>query len=70
MTNRFARCTEIMPYTLRVATSFLPREPFKESRTRGAMIDGKFRVYTVSGHCSRSGVKFNRLLRFRRRVLS
>lgn len=32
------------------------------------MISGKLRVCLVSGHRSRSGVKFNRLMRLRRRL--
>lgn len=64
--SRFARCTEILPYTIQTAVSFL--SPYQAPKFRGAMMDGKFQVYSVSSHKSPQGVKYNRLLRLRRRL--
>ena len=65
--SRFARHTEILPYTVQTAINFLPLD--RSPKFKGAMMGGKFQVYSVSKHRSRAGVKYNRLLRFRRRVL-
>lgn len=64
--SRFARCTRVLPHSIKTAVRFL--KPKANPKTRGRMIDGQFRVYWVSSHRSRSGVKYNRLLRLRRRL--
>lgn len=63
--SRFARCHEVLPYTIQTAVNFLtPLKPVP----RGGMDDGKFRVYWASTHRSPGGVRYNRLLRLRRRL--
>ncbi|WP_375191825.1 hypothetical protein [Marinobacter sp.] len=64
--SRFARRTVIFPKSIGTAVGFL--NPGDKPKTRGAMLNGKFQVYWVSSHRSPSGVKYNRLLRLRRRL--
>jgi hypothetical protein len=64
--SRFARHAEILPHSIQTAVSFL--SPYQGSKPRGAMMDGKFRVYWANTHRSAQGVKYNRLLRLRRRL--
>lgn len=64
--SRFARCTEMLPHSIQTAVSFL--SPHQKPKTKGAMMDGRFRVYWVSSHKSPQGVKYRRLLRLRRRL--
>lgn len=64
--SRFARCHELLPFTVQTAVSFL--SPHQPSKPKGAMMDGKFRVYWASTHRSPQGVKCNRLMRLRRRL--
>lgn len=65
--SRFARNYDPLPFTVQTAVNFLSQ--YQPSNPKGAMMDGKFRVYWASTHRSPQGVKYNRLMRLRRRLL-
>ncbi len=61
------RHNEMLPYSVRTASRFLT---LSRPKMRAKMIDGKLCRYSPCQSRSRSGVKYNRLMRLRRRLLA